>query len=228
MARDGRALRRLPRQQPRLGPGLPAPPLPGARAARADLERGRLHRRHRRPAPRREMALAGCTGVFVGFESLDDPNLADARKKTPPAARLRAARRDPPRPRHPGERQLRPRLRPRRPRRLRPNRRVDRGEPARVRDVPHPDALPRHAALPEDGGRRAPPPPGLAPLRHRARRLPPGAHDPRAARRGLRLVLPAPLLGALDLAAEAARPDGRPRTSRCRSSTSARTPSGAS
>jgi radical SAM superfamily enzyme YgiQ (UPF0313 family) len=29
------------------------------------------------------MALAGCTGVFVGFESLTDANLADARKKTP-------------------------------------------------------------------------------------------------------------------------------------------------
>jgi radical SAM superfamily enzyme YgiQ (UPF0313 family) len=31
----------------------------------------------------REMALAGCTGVFVGFESLEDGNLADARKRTP-------------------------------------------------------------------------------------------------------------------------------------------------
>ena len=31
----------------------------------------------------REMALAGCTGVFVGFESLSDANLVDARKKTP-------------------------------------------------------------------------------------------------------------------------------------------------
>lgn len=34
----------------------------------------------------REMALAGCTGVFVGFESLTDENLAAARKKTPRAA----------------------------------------------------------------------------------------------------------------------------------------------
>ncbi len=34
----------------------------------------------------KEMALAGCTGVFVGLESLSDPNLVDARKKTPPAA----------------------------------------------------------------------------------------------------------------------------------------------
>jgi radical SAM superfamily enzyme YgiQ (UPF0313 family) len=34
----------------------------------------------------REMALAGCTGVFVGFESLADANLEDARKKTPRTA----------------------------------------------------------------------------------------------------------------------------------------------
>jgi radical SAM superfamily enzyme YgiQ (UPF0313 family) len=33
----------------------------------------------------REMALAGCTGVFVGFESLEDRNIAAARKKSPPA-----------------------------------------------------------------------------------------------------------------------------------------------
>jgi len=32
------------------------------------------------------MALGGCTGVFVGFESLRDENLADARKKTPKTA----------------------------------------------------------------------------------------------------------------------------------------------
>jgi radical SAM superfamily enzyme YgiQ (UPF0313 family) len=31
----------------------------------------------------REMALAGCTGVFVGFESLNDGNLEAAKKKTP-------------------------------------------------------------------------------------------------------------------------------------------------
>lgn len=30
------------------------------------------------------MAASGCTGVFVGFETLDDSNLRDARKKTPP------------------------------------------------------------------------------------------------------------------------------------------------
>jgi radical SAM superfamily enzyme YgiQ (UPF0313 family) len=35
------------------------------------------------PSLVREMALAGCTGVFVGFESLSDANLVAARKKTP-------------------------------------------------------------------------------------------------------------------------------------------------
>lgn len=37
------------------------------------------------PSLIREMALAGCTGVFIGFESLTDENLAEARKKTPRA-----------------------------------------------------------------------------------------------------------------------------------------------
>src|SRR5262245_37547057 len=35
------------------------------------------------PALVREMALAGCTGVFVGFESLQNDNIVDARKKSP-------------------------------------------------------------------------------------------------------------------------------------------------
>jgi radical SAM superfamily enzyme YgiQ (UPF0313 family) len=35
------------------------------------------------PSLVRDMALAGCTGVFIGFESLTDENLADAKKKTP-------------------------------------------------------------------------------------------------------------------------------------------------
>lgn len=35
------------------------------------------------PSLVREMALAGCTGVFIGFESLEDQNLSDARKRTP-------------------------------------------------------------------------------------------------------------------------------------------------
>jgi radical SAM superfamily enzyme YgiQ (UPF0313 family) len=35
------------------------------------------------PALVREMALSGCTGVFIGFESLTGENLIDARKRTP-------------------------------------------------------------------------------------------------------------------------------------------------
>ena len=35
------------------------------------------------PSLVREMALAGCTGVFVGFESLHPDNIADAHKKSP-------------------------------------------------------------------------------------------------------------------------------------------------
>jgi radical SAM superfamily enzyme YgiQ (UPF0313 family) len=35
------------------------------------------------PSLVREMALGGCTGVFVGFESLTGQNLTDARKRTP-------------------------------------------------------------------------------------------------------------------------------------------------
>jgi len=38
------------------------------------------------PSLIRAMALAGCTGVFVGFESLTDENLVQARKKTPKTA----------------------------------------------------------------------------------------------------------------------------------------------
>src|SRR5262249_58342962 len=38
------------------------------------------------PSLVREMALAGCTGVFIGFESLTDANITDARKKSPRTA----------------------------------------------------------------------------------------------------------------------------------------------
>ena len=103
----------------------------------------------------REMALAGCTGVFVGFESLNEGNLTDARKRTPApedyARRVALLHR----PRHPGERQLRARLRSRRPDVFARTVRLDRGEPARVRDVPHPHAVSRHAAVPPDGSARA-------------------------------------------------------------------------
>src|SRR5690606_37363935 len=35
------------------------------------------------PSLVRAMALSGCTGVFIGLETLNDRNLVDARKKTP-------------------------------------------------------------------------------------------------------------------------------------------------
>jgi radical SAM superfamily enzyme YgiQ (UPF0313 family) len=35
------------------------------------------------PSLVREMALAGCTGVFVGFESLSNDNITDSKKKSP-------------------------------------------------------------------------------------------------------------------------------------------------
>jgi radical SAM superfamily enzyme YgiQ (UPF0313 family) len=35
------------------------------------------------PSLVREMALAGCTGVFIGFESLQNDNIADSHKKSP-------------------------------------------------------------------------------------------------------------------------------------------------
>jgi radical SAM superfamily enzyme YgiQ (UPF0313 family) len=38
------------------------------------------------PSLVRDMALAGCTGVFIGFESLSDGNLVAARKRTPRTA----------------------------------------------------------------------------------------------------------------------------------------------
>ena len=59
-----------------------------------------------------EMALAGCTGVFVGFESLADRQPGRRPQEDPPRGRLCSARRHAPRPRHPGQRQLRPGFRP--------------------------------------------------------------------------------------------------------------------
>lgn len=38
------------------------------------------------PSLVRDMALAGCTGVFIGFESLNAGNLSDSRKRTPAPA----------------------------------------------------------------------------------------------------------------------------------------------
>lgn len=38
------------------------------------------------PTVVREMALAGCTGVFVGFESLSQQNISDQQKRSPPTS----------------------------------------------------------------------------------------------------------------------------------------------
>ena len=161
------------------------------------------------PSLVREMALAGCTGVFVGFESLADENLVEASKKTPSPtdyARRVAILHD-----HGiqvnGSFVLG--FDHDRARRLRADRRLDRGGPAGVRHVPHPDALSGHAAVPPDGVRGAAAAQGLAALRHGARRLPPPAHDAGGAGGGLRLVLRAALLARLDLAAAAGRLAGR-------------------
>ena len=103
------------------------------------------------PALIRAMALAGCTGVFVGFESLTDENLADARKKTPKAAdyarRVRML--------HENGIQVngsfvlgfdhdRKDV-------FTPDSRLDRGEPPGVRDVSHSYSVSGDAAVPANG-----------------------------------------------------------------------------
>ena len=153
------------------------------------------------PSLVREMALAGCTGVFVGFESLNGGNLTDSRKRTPApedyARRVAIFHRygiqvngsfvlgfDHDRP-DVFERTVA----------------VDRGQSAGVRDFPYPDALSGHAAVPSIRARRAHPAPGLGQVRHRARRVSAKAHESRGARSRLCVVLRQALLAWLDLAA---------------------------
>ena len=157
------------------------------------------------PSLIREMALAGCTGVFVGFESLAGDNLDRGEQEDAQPGRLCAAGGDPARPWNPGQRQLRSGLRPRSGRCLRANRRVDRGGPAGMRHLSYPHALSGHAAIPPDGFGGAAFAQGLAALRHVARGLPAPAHVARGARGGLRLVLRPALLALLDLASTAGR-----------------------
>src|SRR5690606_2577539 len=101
---------------------------------------------------------------------------------------------------HSGERELRARLRSRRAGGIREDRRVDRGEPARVRDVPYPDAVSRHATLRRARAAEPHRASGLAAIRHGARRVRAEADDRRGALCGRRVVLPAALLAPLDLA----------------------------
>ena len=79
------ALRRVYRQQSRFQARLFARTLPRAAAAEKIWSAAVTLDVTGDPALVREMALAGCTGVFIGFESLTDQNLADARKRTPRA-----------------------------------------------------------------------------------------------------------------------------------------------
>ena len=114
------------------------------------------------PSLVREMALAGCTGVFVGFESLTDD---EPRRRAQEDAAHRRTTRGACALLHDHGIQVngsfvlgfdhdRPDVF---------ERTVDwiEDEPAGVRDVPHPDALPGHAAVPPDGGRGAAAAPGL-------------------------------------------------------------------
>ena len=153
-----------------------------------------------------------------------------ARAQTHAAGRgLRPARPHLPRAWHQGERQLHCGLRRRPERHLRGHGAVDRGPPARLRHVSHPDAIPGHAAIPATGGRGAAAAPQLGSVRHRARRLSAETPDARRARVGLRLAVPAAVLARVNLEASArARcPSGRC-TSAGRTSTSARTGCGVS
>ena len=82
-AADGQPYARLHRQQSRLAARVSARALPGAAAAEKIWSAAVSIDVTDDPSLVRDMALAGCTGVFVGFESLADENLAEARKKTP-------------------------------------------------------------------------------------------------------------------------------------------------
>ena len=162
----------------------------------------------------RDMARSGCTGVFVGFESLNEGNLTDARKRTPApvdyARRVALLHRygiqvngsfvlgfD-----HDG------------PDVFARTVRMDRSEPPRMRDVPHPDAVSGHAAVPAARSARAHPASRLGQVRHRPRRLPAEAHELRGARSWLRVVLRQAVLARVDLEAPAERQQGGARISR--------------
>ncbi len=158
----------------------------------------------------RQMALAGCTGVFVGFESLEDKNIVAAGKRSPTTddyARRVAIL-------HDNGIQVngsfvlgfdhdRPGVFAKT---------VDwiEAQSAGVRHVSRPHAVPGHAAVRANAGRRPDPASRLDPLRHGARRLPAAADDRRRAGRGLRLVLRAVVLARLDLAPPAPGPAGDP------------------
>ena len=95
-------------------PRLPARAVPGAAAAREDLERGGHDRRHRRPVAGARDGAGRLHGrvrrLRVAAPTTTSPTRA-RRARAPDDYARRVAH--PARPRHPGERQLRARLRPR-------------------------------------------------------------------------------------------------------------------
>ena len=161
------------------------------------------------PSLVREMALAGCTGVFVGFETLDTRNIRDARKRSPPAedyARRTAVFHD-----HGvhvngsfvlGFDHDGPEVFERTVAWIEANRL----ECATFHILTPYPGTPLFRA---DGGPRAALAQELEPLRHGPRGVSPAALDAGATGRGLCLVLPPLVFARLDLAASAGKFPGR-------------------
>ena len=105
-----------------------------------------------RPGLLEKAVESGLRSLFIGFETLSEANLLGAGKTQNLAPRLRRRRPPPARPGRHGQRRLRLRHGRRRPSRLRAHGRVGREPGHRDGDVPHPDAVPRHAA--RSGGSR--------------------------------------------------------------------------
>lgn len=162
------------------------------------------------PSLVREMALAGCTGVFVGFESLSDANLREAKKRTP-----------------------RPEDYARRVAILHDHGIQVNGSFVLGFDDDRPEVFATTAEWIESNGLECATfhiltpypgtplfrkleaegrllPQGLDALRHRPRRVPAEAPDARGALAGLHVALPAALLPRVHLATPPARLAGRP------------------
>jgi len=106
---DGQPYGGFHRQQPRLQTGRPA----GAAAARSAPSNGFGAPRSPSTSPMipsliREMALAGCTGVFIGFEIARKREHHRSTQEKPAHRRLRQTSGGAPRQRHPGKREFRP------------------------------------------------------------------------------------------------------------------------
>src|ERR1043166_3853119 len=80
---------------------------------------------------------------------------------------------------------------------------MGRGEPFRMRDLPHPDAISGDSAVQADGISRALTASRLEFVRYGARRVPAQEHVARGTRAGVRVDLRAPLFACIDLEAPA-------------------------